>query len=56
MIQYRFAVNTSDSCVYSKLIGLDCVIICLYVNDMLIFGTNVHLVNETNINWFKGKT
>ena len=32
---------------YLKLIGLDCVIICLYVNDMLIIGTNLHVVNET---------
>ena len=39
-------MNTSDSCVCSKVIGLDCVIICLYVDDMLIFGTSVHIVNE----------
>ena len=38
--------NASDSCVYSKVIGLDYVIICLYVNDMLIFGTNIYVVNE----------
>jgi len=47
MIQHSFAVKTSDSCVYSKLIGSDCVIICLYIDDMLIFGANVHVVNET---------
>jgi len=47
MIRHGFAVNTYDSCVHSKLIGLDCVTICLYVGDMLIFGSNVHVVNET---------
>ena len=29
------------------MIGSDCVIICLYVDDMLIFGPNVNVVNET---------
>ena len=47
MIQHDFAVNTSDSCVYLKLTDSDCVIICLYVDDMLIFDTNVYVVNET---------
>ena len=47
MIQHGFAANTSDSCVYSKVISSNCVIIRLYVDDMLIFGTNVHVVNET---------
>jgi len=41
-------VNTYDSCVYSKIIGSNCVIICPYIDDLLIFGTkNVHIVNET---------
>ena len=40
-------MNTFDSYVYSKIIGSNCVILCLYVHDMLIFGTNVHGVNET---------
>ena len=47
VVQNGFVVTTSDSCVYSKVIGSDCVIICLYVDDMLIFGTNIHVVNET---------
>lgn len=42
-----FVVNSSDTCVYSKIKGSDCVIICLYVDDMLIFGHNVNVVNET---------
>ena len=42
-----FVVNSSNTCVYSKMIGSDCVIICLYVDDMSIFGPNVNVVNET---------
>ena len=41
-----FIVNNSDSCVYSKMIGSDYVIICLFVDDMRIFGTNLSVVNE----------
>ena len=44
-----YSVNTSDSCIYSKVIECDCVIICLYVDDMLIFGNNVNFVNETKL-------
>ena len=47
MIQYGFVMNTSKSCVYSKLIGSNYVIKYLYVDEMLIFGTNVHIVYET---------
>ncbi|XP_075100061.1 secreted RxLR effector protein 161-like [Nicotiana tabacum] len=38
----------------NKMIGSDCVIICLYVDDMLIFGPNVNIVNETK-NFFSSK-
>lgn len=47
LISNGFVVNASDTCVYSKVIGFDCVIICLYVDDMLILGTNISVVNET---------
>jgi len=40
-------VNISDSCVYSKVIDSDCVIIYLYMDDVLIFGTSMRVVNET---------
>ena len=36
-----FVVNNSDSYAYSKMIGSDYVIICLYVDDMLIFWHRV---------------
>ncbi|XP_070005633.1 secreted RxLR effector protein 161-like [Nicotiana tabacum] len=31
----------------NKMIGSDCVIICLYVDDILIFGPNVNVINKT---------
>ena len=34
-------------CVYSKMFGNDCVIICLYVDDMLIFSANIDSINKT---------
>ncbi|XP_057249385.1 uncharacterized protein LOC130590830, partial [Beta vulgaris subsp. vulgaris] len=49
VVSNGFIVNNSDSCVYSKLIGSDCVIICLYVDDMLIFGNNLKVVNDTKL-------
>ena len=42
-----FHVNEGDSCVYFKHDSHGCVIICLYVDDMLIFGTDLDRVNET---------
>src|SRR5262249_23178283 len=43
LVNNGYVVNASDSCVYSKLFGSDCVIICLYVDDMLIFGSNLEV-------------
>ncbi|RVW43558.1 Cysteine-rich receptor-like protein kinase 25 [Vitis vinifera] len=34
-------------CIYSKYEDNTCVVICLYVDDMLIFGTNLEVVCET---------
>lgn len=34
-------------CVYFKTNGESCVIINLYVDDMLILGTNLHWVDDT---------
>ena len=47
LVDNNFVVNSSDTSVYSKMIGSDCVIICLYVDDMLIFSPNVNVINET---------
>nr|GEZ00363.1 zinc finger, CCHC-type [Tanacetum cinerariifolium] len=43
-----FHLNQSDKCVYSKFDDSGkCVIICLYVDDMLIFGTDQNQVDKT---------
>ncbi|GKU99886.1 hypothetical protein SLEP1_g12666 [Rubroshorea leprosula] len=42
-----FKLNEADKCVYSKFKNGQGVLICLYVDDMLIFGTNIEQVEET---------
>ncbi|GKE61884.1 zinc finger, CCHC-type containing protein [Tanacetum coccineum] len=43
-----FLLNQSDKCVYSKFDGSEKgVIICVYVDDMLIFGTDQNQVDKT---------
>ena len=49
LISNCYIVNGFDYCVYSNFSRPDCVIICLYVDDILIFGTNVNVVNETKM-------
>ncbi|WVZ57337.1 hypothetical protein U9M48_007731 [Paspalum notatum var. saurae] len=41
-----FAVNEADSCVYYRYGGGKGVILCLYVDDILIFGTDIDVINE----------
>ena len=43
-----FKVNESDKCIYYKTKDRLCAIICLYVDDMLIFGSNLHVINDVN--------
>ena len=42
-----FSINDVDKCIYSKVENNSCIIICLYVDDMLIFGTNQQVVINT---------
>ena len=42
-----FKTNVSDKCLYFKHIGSSRVIICLYIDDMLIFGINLNSVENT---------
>ncbi|CAN1745337.1 Retrovirus-related Pol polyprotein from transposon TNT 1-94 [Linum perenne] len=44
---FGFVANSSDTCVYSKLFESECVILCLYVDDMLIFSSNLEAISET---------
>ena len=46
-LSFGFIVNDADKCIYSKSDNNGYVIICLYVDDMLIFGSNISCVNET---------
>jgi len=41
-----FAINEADRCVYYRHGGGEGVILCLYVDDILIFGTNIDVINE----------
>ena len=47
ILSFGFVVNGADACVYSRMFGTDCVIISLYVDDMLIFSTNIESINKT---------
>jgi hypothetical protein len=41
-----YVVNEADRCVYYRHGGDHFVILCLYVDDILIFGTNIDIINE----------
>ena len=47
ILSHGFKHNNADKCIYSKFNDCYGVIICLYVNDMLIFGTNTERIYET---------
>ena len=42
----RFSVNEADKCVYYRYGGGQGVILCLYVDDILIFGTSTSVIDE----------
>ena len=42
-----FKHNSADKCIYSKFTNNCVVIICLYVDDLLIFGTNMKGISDT---------
>src|SRR6266540_7503216 len=41
-----FAINETDRCVYYRHGGGEGVILCLYMDDILIFGTNIDVINK----------
>jgi len=45
MIRNEFKVNESDKVIYYKYDNNICTIICLYVDNLRIFGSNFHVVN-----------
>ncbi|KAI5350367.1 hypothetical protein L3X38_003258 [Prunus dulcis] len=46
ILDYDFKFNGHDKCVYYKENNGEHVILCLYVDDILIFGTNLEIVNN----------
>ena len=47
MIKDGFTINECDKCVYTKTVKNACIIVCLYVDDMLILGTNINVIKST---------
>ena len=47
MLSNGFKINECDKCVYVKSTNDSHVIVCLYVDDMLIMGTNKNIINST---------
>ena len=48
MISNGYSINGGDICIFSKFQEKPDVIICLYVDDMLIFGTDIERFKEIN--------
>ena len=46
LISYGYQINEADKCIYTNEDNVG-VIICLYVDALLIFGTNLEIVNDT---------
>jgi hypothetical protein len=46
LISAGFVVNEADTCVYYRFGGGKGVILCLYVDDILIFGTSIDVIND----------
>jgi hypothetical protein len=46
LISAGFVVNEADNCVYYHYVGGEGVILCLYVDDILIFGNYVNMIKE----------
>ena len=47
MIKDGFTINECDKCVYTKTVRNACIIVCLYVDDMLILETNIEIIKST---------
>ena len=47
LISNGFSINDANKCIYKKVENNSCISICLYVDDMLIFGINLQVVINT---------
>ena len=48
MIKDGFTINECKKYIYTKTVGDACIIVCLYVDDMLILGANIEVIKFTN--------
>jgi hypothetical protein len=49
LLSNDFKTNESDKCIYYKSFDDAHVIICFYVDDLLIFGSSIYIINTTKI-------
>ena len=49
VISFGFIVNEFDKCVYYKVKGDKCIVLCLYVDDILLFGNTLGIVIEIKL-------
>ena len=47
LISNGFSINDADKWICSKVENNSCIIICLYVDDMIIFGADLQVVINT---------
>lgn len=47
LLSNDFAINNVDKCLYYKVSDNSCIMICLYVDDLLICGSSLDLIVET---------
>jgi len=46
ILEYDFVINDYDKCLYSKIMKKDYVILCLYVDNIFIFGTSLGVIKD----------
>ena len=47
LVTNGYSINDADKCIYNKYEDNTYLVICLYVDDMLIFGTSLKVICET---------
>ena len=47
MMSNGFTINECDKCIYFKITPTWYILLCLYVDDMLILGNNTYIINQT---------
>ncbi|KAK4387640.1 Retrovirus-related Pol polyprotein from transposon TNT 1-94 [Sesamum angolense] len=47
ILAFGFTVNENDKCIYCKVKGDRIIILCLYVDDILLIGSCIETINET---------